>query len=183
MVYMCHSFLIHSSADGHLGCFHVLAMINSALMNTASRFFMVNLQGFAGVVSFSWMLLIPLSVWHLLLTIQFKFKNYLYYGILLTIPLYYISCCFISQSCLTLCDPMIYSLPGSSVHGIFQARILEWVAISFSRESLPKDGTCLFCIGRQFLYHWVTREANYISRFSKFHEYRIDYIVWWSGSI
>ena len=37
--------------------------------------------------------------------------------------------------CLTLCDPMDCSLPGSSVHGIFQARILEWVAISFSRRS------------------------------------------------
>ena len=38
-----------------------------------------------------------------------------------------------SQSCLTLCDPKDCSLPGSSVHGILQARILEWVAISFSR--------------------------------------------------
>ena len=36
------------------------------------------------------------------------------------------------QSCLTLCDPMDYKPPGFSVHGIFQARILEWVAISFS---------------------------------------------------
>ena len=41
----------------------------------------------------------------------------------------------VAQSCLTLCDPMDYSLPGSSVHGIFQARVLEWVAISFSRGS------------------------------------------------
>ena len=41
----------------------------------------------------------------------------------------------VAQSCLTLCDPMDYSLQGSSVHGIFQARVLEWVAISFSRES------------------------------------------------
>ena len=41
------------------------------------------------------------------------------------------------QSCLTLCDPMDWSLLGSSVHGILQARILEWVAISFSRESSP----------------------------------------------
>ena len=40
----------------------------------------------------------------------------------------------VAQSCLTLCDPMDYSLPGSSVHGIFQARVLEWVAISFSRD-------------------------------------------------
>ena len=39
----------------------------------------------------------------------------------------------VAQSCLTLCDPMDCSLPGSSVHGIFQARVLEWVAISFSR--------------------------------------------------
>ena len=41
----------------------------------------------------------------------------------------------VAQSCPTLCDPMDHSLPGSSVHGIFQARILEWVAISFSRGS------------------------------------------------
>ena len=39
------------------------------------------------------------------------------------------------QSCLTLCDPMDCSLPGSSVHGIFQARVLKWCAISFSRGS------------------------------------------------
>ena len=44
----------------------------------------------------------------------------------------------VAQSCLTLCDPMDYSLPGSSDHGIFQARILEWVAISFS--SFPTQG-------------------------------------------
>ena len=41
----------------------------------------------------------------------------------------------VAQSCPTLCDPMDCSLPGSSIHGIFQARILEWVAIPFSRKS------------------------------------------------
>ena len=41
----------------------------------------------------------------------------------------------VAQSCLTLCDPMDYSLPGSSVHGIFQAIVLERIAISFSRGS------------------------------------------------
>ena len=41
----------------------------------------------------------------------------------------------VAQPCLTLCDPMDFSLPGSSVHEILQARILEWVAISFSRGS------------------------------------------------
>ena len=45
-----------------------------------------------------------------------------------------------ARSCSTLCDPMDCSLPGSSVHGIFQARILEWVAISYSRGSCwPRD--------------------------------------------
>ena len=52
----------------------------------------------------------------------------------------------LSGLCLTLCDPMDYSLPGSSVHGIFQARILEWVTISFSRgSSQPRDGTWVSC--------------------------------------
>ena len=47
-----------------------------------------------------------------------------------------------AESCLTLCDPMNHSQPGSSVHGIFQGRILEWVAISFSRvSSQPKNWT------------------------------------------
>ena len=42
-------------------------------------------------------------------------------------------CVLVTQSCLTLCDRMDCSLPGSSVHGILQARILEWVAVSFPR--------------------------------------------------
>ena len=49
----------------------------------------------------------------------------------------------VAQSCLTLRDPMIFSLPGSSVHGIFQARVLEWGAIAFSNimRNLTKDNT------------------------------------------
>ena len=43
------------------------------------------------------------------------------------------------QSCPTLCDPMDCSLPGSSIHGIFQARILEWVAIVFSERTKPRE--------------------------------------------
>ena len=54
------------------------------------------------------------------------------------------------------CDPMDYSPPGSSVHEISQARILEWVANSFSRgSSQPRDWTLISCIGRQILYHWT----------------------------
>ena len=48
-------------------------------------------------------------------------------------------CAKLLQSCLTLCDPMDYSPPGSAVQGIFQARILEWVAISYSHD-LPNPG-------------------------------------------
>ena len=55
-------------------------------------------------------------------------------------------CCLFAQLCVTLCDPMNCSPPGSSVHGIFQARILKWVAISFSRgSSLHKDQTWVSC--------------------------------------
>ena len=58
----------------------------------------------------------------------------------------------VAQSCLTLCDPMDCSLPGSPVHGIFQARILEWGAISFSSgSSQPRDQSRVSCIvGRRF---------------------------------
>ena len=52
------------------------------------------------------------------------------------------------------CDPMDFSSPGSSVHGISQAKALEWIAISFSKESSkPMDLICIFCIGRRILYH------------------------------
>ena len=65
------------------------------------------------------------------------------------------------QLCPTLFNPIDYSPPGSSVHGIFQARILEWVAISFSRESSqPGDRTQVSCTAGRFFTIWATREAN-----------------------
>ena len=55
------------------------------------------------------------------------------------------------QLCLTLCNPMDYNLPGSSVHGILQARILEWVAMPSSRgSSRPRDWTCESCVAGRF---------------------------------
>ena len=60
-------------------------------------------------------------------------------------------CCLVSKSYPTLCDPMDCSLPGFSVHGISQARILKWLAISFSRISSPPwDWTCIFRIAGGF---------------------------------
>ena len=67
------------------------------------------------------------------------------------------------QLCPTLCDPKDHSLPGSSFHGMLQARILEWVATPFSRRSSQsRDQTrvsCVSCIGRQTLHHCTTWEA------------------------
>ena len=68
--------------------------------------------------------------------------------------------------CPSLCNPMDYRRSGSSVHGILQARILEWAATPSSRGSFwPRDWTCISCVilhCRQLLYHWATREAQYI---------------------
>ena len=58
-----------------------------------------------------------------------------------------------TQSCPNLCDPLDYNLPGSSVHGILQASILQWVAMPSSRgSSLRRDRTHFLCIGRRILY-------------------------------
>ena len=67
----------------------------------------------------------------------------------------------VARSCPTLCDPVDGSLPGSAVHGIFQARILEWAAISFSRgSSQPRDRTRGSCIADRCFTVWATREAS-----------------------
>ena len=78
------------------------------------------------------------------------------------------------------CDPVDYSLPAASVHGISQARILEWVAISFSRGSFPpRDQTCVSCIGRQVLYHRATvvKQINHWY-FDDFRLLSFFYTVW-----
>ena len=70
-------------------------------------------------------------------------------------------CVLVTLSCLTLCDSMDYFLPGSSVHGFTQARILEWVAFSFSRRSSQsRDWTWASCIAGRFFTIWSTREDN-----------------------
>ena len=74
----------------------------------------------------------------------------------------------IAQSCPTLCDPMDCSPPVSSVHEIFQARILEWVAISFSRgSSQPRDRTQVSCNADRVFTDWATREAYQIPELSQ----------------
>ena len=67
---------------------------------------------------------------------------------------------FVTQSLSDFCHPMECSPPDSSVHGISQARILEWVTISFSKgSSQPRDQTWVSCIAGRFFTVWATREA------------------------
>ena len=70
--------------------------------------------------------------------------------------------CLAAQTCPTLCNPMDCSLSGSSIHGILQAGILEWVAIPFSRgSSQPRDQTWISFITGRFFTIWATREAQF----------------------
>ena len=74
-------------------------------------------------------------------------------SVLISLP-----CGLVTKSCPTVCNPM--DLPGSSVHGILQARILEWVAMSFSRESpWPRDQTQVSCTAGGFFTNRATREG------------------------
>ena len=84
--------------------------------------------------------------------------DHFFFEIPLKLRLYWNTCMYCSV--VSLCDPMGYNSPGCSVHGISQARIQEWVSISSSRgSSQPEDRTCISCVGRRILYHWITWEA------------------------
>ena len=91
----------------------------------------------------------------------------------------YLFCwCKIAHSCPTLCNPMDCSPPGSSVQGILQARILNWVAISFSRgSSRPRDQTWVSRIAGRRFNLWATREALiYFRRSNYFFKYLFIYL-------
>ena len=70
--------------------------------------------------------------------------------------------CLVVQSCLTVCDPLDYSLPGSSVHRVFQARILEWVAISSSRDILDPGIKPVFPLSPALLVDSLPTEPSWI---------------------
>ena len=70
----------------------------------------------------------------------------------------------VTQLCLTLCDPMDCSLPGFTVHGLLQARILEWVATPFCRGSpQPRGRTGVSCVAGRFFTIWATRRPTRMS--------------------
>ena len=89
-------------------------------------------------------------MWKYMICVVWHFKNFIFPTI--TIIIYTV--CMCTQSCLTLCDPIDYSPPASSVHGISQAKILAWVAISFSRgSSRPRDWTGISCVS--YISRWI----------------------------
>ena len=81
----------------------------------------------------------------------------------------------VTQLCPTLCNPMDFSTPASSVHGIFQPSILEQIAISFSMgSSQPRDQTWVSCIAGRFFAIWATREAHKSWKLS------INIVIWYA---
>ena len=73
-------------------------------------------------------------------------------------------CVLVTQLCLTFCDPLDRSPPASSVHGILQARILEWTAVPFSRgSSQPRDWTQVSHVAGRLFTVWATRKAHLLS--------------------
>ena len=92
--------------------------------------------------------------------------------------------CLVAQLCLTLCNPMDSSPPGSSVHGILQARLLEGIAIPFSRgSSWPRDQTLVSCIGRWVLYHFTTWELALLIRQSSFRLLLLQFSCLWTETL
>ena len=141
-VYVCMCMCTHSSIDGHLDCFSVLAIINIAIINIGMCLsFQVRVFFFSGYMPKSG---IARSYGNSTFSLSRNFHADLHSGYTNLHPtnsigefpfLHTLSAAATAkslQSCLTLCSPIDSSPPGSPIPGILQARILEWVAIAFS---------------------------------------------------
>ena len=137
-------FLIHSSGDGHLSCFHVLVIVSSTVMNT-------------GVHAAFWIRVFIFSRYMPRNRITESYGNSIFSFVKICVLC--VSRSVVSNSLW----PLDYSPPVSSVHGISQARILEWVTIPFSRgSSWPRNRTWVSCIASRFFTIWATRETLFL---------------------
>ena len=101
----------------------------------------------------------------------------------------YCCCCEVPKARLTLCDPVGCSPPGFSVHGITQTRILEWVAISFSRgfsgprewTQRPRDWIQVSCIADRFFTVWATKETLLVIKVNPRSHVRLFATPWTKG--
>ena len=97
-------------------------------------------------------------------------------------------CCLVAKLCSTLFDPKDYSPSGFSVSGISQARIMEWVAISFSRGfSPPRDWSCVSCIAGRFFtieppgkskHKWLYSVVRFASKWGRYTWSCMDWLKW-----
>ena len=112
------------------------------------------------LISFNWFWNMRLQFSHYFVSMPFWHFFLLIKGIILFLII--LLKVLIAQSCPTLCDSVGCSLPGSSVYGILQARILEWVTIPFPRgSSQPGNQTQVLCIAGRFLTIWATFSFTY----------------------
>ena len=140
------SFFVHSSTDGHLGRFHVLAVVNSAAMNTGTHTCFL-IMVFSGYMPRS---RVAESYGGFISGFIFTLVSIM--AVLVYTPANSVgseSEVKVTQSCLSLCDHVDYIYPA---HGILQARILDWVDVPFSGvSSQARDRTQVSCIaGRCF---------------------------------
>ena len=118
----------------------------------ASLFFTAHIQSVSNSCKFCFQTIQNLTITTYTILVQVTITSL---GLLVV---YLLSCVWL------ICNPIDCKPPGSSVHGISQLRILEWVAISFSRgSSWPRDWTHVYCISRQILYHLGAREVPWIT--------------------